>query len=196
MMKSAQRLVGFAFLLIVSSFVSPCAHAQGLGPYAAGINYPAGPPTAPTNTGYWIGGFSPVEIHTGYFNFSGVPKLGVIAAAESGYNPWFLACPSSGSLIAVYLSKGDGTFSAPIVSSGNLPPYLRSIAVGDFDGDGNVDVAVATDCLSSQDCSSGSISILHGNGDGTFSPASQYPLNGIVGQSGTVAVGHFSSNGY
>jgi hypothetical protein len=194
MMKSAQRLVGFAFLLIVSSFVSPCAHAQGLGPYAAGINYPAGPPTIPTNTGYWLGGISPVEIHSGYF--SAVGKFGVIAAASCGYSYGsFPACTNNGSLIVVYLSNGDGTFSAPIVSSGNIPPLIRSIAVGDFDGDGNLDVAAAADCLSYQDCSSGTITILHGNGDGTFSSLSQYPLNGMVGQSGTVAVGEFNGDG-
>jgi hypothetical protein len=191
-MKIAQRSAWFAVLLIIGSLITPCVRGQGRGAYAAGINYPAGPPTIPTNTGYWLGGTSPTEIHTGYFNAVG--KSGVVMAASCAYNS-FPACTSNGSLIVVYLSNGDGTFSAPIVTSGNLPPELRSIAVGDFNGDGNLDVAAAADCLSGQDCSSGTITIFLGNGDGTFTQSSQYPLNGIVGQAGTLAVGKFSSGG-
>ena len=190
--KRAASLLVLLTIGLLGQMLLPLAVAQNGGNFVAGINYPAGPPTIPTNTGYWLGGVSPVEIHTGYFNAVG--KFGLVTAASCAYSS-FPACPLNGSLIVVYLSNGDGTFSAPIVSSGNLPPELRSIAVGDFDGDGNLDVAAAADCLSSQDCSSGTITIFHGNGDGTFTQVSQYPLTGIVGQAATVAVGDFNGNG-
>jgi hypothetical protein len=95
----------------------------------------------------------------------------------------------------VYLSNGDGTFQGPLVSGGNIPPHIRSLVVGDFDGDGNLDVAAASDCLSNQDCSAGSITILLGNGQGTFTQSAQYPLNGIVSQPNTLALGDFNGDG-
>ncbi len=62
--------------------------------------------------------------------------------------------------ISVFLGKGDGTFQAPINTSGTWGqgsgPY--AIAVGDFDRDKKLDVAVSDENLT----------ILRGNGDGTF----------------------------
>jgi hypothetical protein len=190
-MKTAQQLVSLAFLLIVVNIVSPCAHAQGRGSYVAGINYPAGPPTSATNTFFWVGGISPVQIRYGDFNGDG--KLDVVVAA-SCQAPYFPAC-GNGSAVVVYLNHGDGTFGPPIVSGANLPPNIRSLVVGDFDGDGNLDVAVAEDCLSSQDCSGGVVSILLGDGSGSFTQKSQYALNGFVGQMNTLAVGKFRPGG-
>jgi hypothetical protein len=48
-------------------------------------------------------------------------------------------------------------------------PY--SMAVGDFNHDGNLDVAVVSYC-----CPASGVSILLGNGDGTFRPPVQYPV--------------------
>src|SRR4029077_9763748 len=83
----------------------------------------------------------------------------------------------------------------PIISGGNIPPSIQSMSVGDFSGDGKPDVAVAADCLSDQDCSAGTITILLGNGDGTFTQSSQYALNGKVLQPNTLAAGDFNGDG-
>jgi uncharacterized repeat protein (TIGR01451 family) len=61
----------------------------------------------------------------------------------------------------------------------------RGVAVGDFNGDGKLDVAVAN-------TGSGNVSILLGNGDGTFQPA----VNFSTGNSPTtVAMGDFNGDG-
>jgi hypothetical protein len=83
--------------------------------------------------------------------------------------------------IAILLNNGDGTFQAPVSYSASNGPY--SLAVGDFNGDGNADLAV-TNCsvgLTNANpitcgvgSSSGTVSILLGNGDGTFQTATSY----------------------
>ena len=60
------------------------------------------------------------------------------------------------------------------------------MAAGDFNGDGNVDLAVATDVANS------SVSILLGNGDGTFKPPVSYATDEDVYW---VAVGDFNDDG-
>src|SRR5215813_3339195 len=67
--------------------------------------------------------------------------------------------------------------------------FPRSVAVGDFNGDGIPDLAVAN---SQSFFSTGYVSVLLGNGDGTFQPA----RNLDVGRSPySVAVGDFNGDG-
>jgi uncharacterized repeat protein (TIGR03803 family) len=71
----------------------------------------------------------------------------------------------AGNTIAVLLGNGDGTFQAAVLySTGNKPMW---IAVGDFNGDGKLDVAAANQV-------DNTVSILLGNGDGTFQTAVAY----------------------
>jgi hypothetical protein len=75
---------------------------------------------------------------------------------------------------SLFLGKGDGTLGAAI----NLPvgptaasePY--SAAIGDFNGDGKADLAIA-DVLSAQ------IYVRQGNGDGTFNDEVAYAIGGL-----------------
>src|SRR5437660_165594 len=67
-------------------------------------------------------------------------------------------------------------------TGGNDP---ASVAVGDFNGDGKLDLAVAN-------IGSNSVAVLLGNGDGTF----QVPLSSLVGDAPAfVAVGDFNGDG-
>ena len=184
----------FVGLLAVSALLSASvATAQNKGTFQAGVNHPAGPPTVPSNTGFLGGGILPLEVHTGDFNGDGKPDVVVAAACTSGSG--IANCPASGYAVAVYLDNGDGSFHPAIVSSGPAPS-LRSIAVGDFNGDGKLDVAAASDCLSDSDCSSGTMVILLGNGDGTFTGTGvTYPLGGIVSQPNTITVGDLNGDG-
>src|SRR5262249_31065027 len=67
--------------------------------------------------------------------------------------------------VSVLLGNGDGTFGpAQAFGTGKTPD---SVAVGDFNGDGHLDLAVANG-------SSGTVSVLLGNGDGAFGPSVDY----------------------
>ena len=74
-------------------------------------------------------------------------------------------------------------FLAPLVFPAGDSP--RSVAVGDFNGDGILDLAVANRYQNT-------VSVLLGQGDGTFLPAQSYAA-GIYPRS--VAVGDFNGDG-
>ena len=61
----------------------------------------------------------------------------------------------------------------------------RSVAVGDFNGDGTPDLAVANN-------GSNNVSVLLGNGDGSFQAAQNF---GAGGSPASVAVGDFNGDG-
>jgi hypothetical protein len=62
--------------------------------------------------------------------------------------------------VFIYLGKGDGTFSGPVMySTGSF--FTNTVQAADFDGDGNVDVTVGTDQ---------GLFFFGGSGDGTFKP--------------------------
>src|SRR6266404_4863250 len=71
-------------------------------------------------------------------------------------------------------------FFAPLAFDAGISP--TSVAVGDFNGDGHVDLAVTND-------SSNTVSVLLGNGDGSFQAAQTYAAG--LGPS-SVAVGDFN----
>jgi uncharacterized repeat protein (TIGR01451 family) len=99
-------------------------------------------------TGYPVG-TSPSGVATGDFNGDGKPD---IAVANTG-----------SSTVSILLGNGDGTFQPAInFNAGNNP---TTVAVGDFNGDGKLDLAVFQQGTNSL---SGNVSILLGNGDGTF----------------------------
>ncbi len=112
-------------------------------------------------------------------NGDGIPDIVVIG-------PGFHA---SGNTVDVLLGNGDGTFQAPqsfTVASG--PTF---VTVADLNGDGHPDLVVASP-RSSVGNNGRMISVLLGNGDGSFQPAVNYTVG--VGPT-AIAVGDLNGDG-
>jgi VCBS repeat protein/FG-GAP repeat protein len=93
--------------------------------------------------------------------------------------------------IMVLLGNGDGTFQSPVAYSlGNLgTSWPTGVAVGGFNSDGKLDVAVVT---ASNGLSGANALILFGNGDGTL----QAPISSPTGTSPvSVSVGDVNGDG-
>jgi hypothetical protein len=119
-------------------------------------------------------GLNPTFVAFGDFNGDGKADLVVV----------------NGQGISVLLGKGDGTFQSAVAYMAGTNP--TAVSVGDFNSDGILDVAVTDQCLSGTDCSSGLVSVLLGNGDGTF----QSPLTYSAGLGpAALAVGDFNGDG-
>src|SRR2546426_1181578 len=74
----------------------------------------------------------------------------------------------------------------------NAGPSPRSVAMGDFNGNGKLDLVVANVGLAQNSYSDGNVSVLLNKGDGTFHPAVRYTA-GLYPRS--AAVGDFNGDG-
>jgi len=73
---------------------------------------------------------------------------------------------NSASQLAVALGNGDGTFQPAKVAVADLGEGGQGFVLGDFNGDGKLDIALIT-----PNSSPSTVSVFLGNGDGTFQPA-------------------------
>jgi hypothetical protein len=98
---------------------------------------------------------------------------GIVAGDFAGNGRTDLAVTNYyGNTVSVLLANGDGTFQPQVTYSAgpNLP---LAIAAGDFSGNGRIDLAVVNaGTFYYYSASSGTVSVLLGNGDGTFQPLS------------------------
>src|SRR5271157_1234108 len=95
-------------------------------------------------------GSSPISVAVGDFNGDGKPDLAI--ANEGGNN------------VTVLLGNGTGGFTAAPGSPFPVGTQPESVAVGDFNGDGKPDLAIAN-------ARSNTVTVLLGNGTGGFTAA-------------------------
>ena len=116
------------------------------------------------------------SLTVGDFNGDGKPDLAATLAC----------CPGPGP-VSILLNNGDGTFAAPVsYAAGTHAAY---VAVGDFNGDGIADLAaISSNLLPDVQ----GVSVLLGNGDGTFQPQVTYQT-GI--HTSSIVAGDFNGDG-
>jgi len=121
----------------------------------------------------WFGtGAAPQSVAVGDFNGDGRPDF---ATANQG-----------GNNVSVFLAQGDGTFRSYLPKADYVTgAQPKEVAIGDFNGDGKRDLVTSN-------FSANTVSILAGNGDGTFGSKSDVSV-------GTnpwgVSVGEFNGDG-
>jgi len=101
-------------------------------------------------------------------------------------------CATTTGGVSVFLTNADGTFGTP-QSFRSGGEGSQSVAVGDFNGDGKLDLALVNTCFGASDCSTGGLSILVGNGDGSFARAHNYRSGGYLGTA--LGIGDFNRDG-
>lgn len=139
---------------------------DGQGNLAAAVSYGTG------NSGN-----APMQLAVGDLNGDGKPDVVALSPLDSNFY--------------VLLGNGDGTVGpSTAYAVGNLAGIANGLALGDFNLDGALDVAVAN---SPAPTTNGAISVFSGNGDGTFQPEVEYnPTDQIASALG---FGDFNGDG-
>jgi hypothetical protein len=150
-------------VLTLAMIVTPAAGQKPTSTFASAVAYNAGP--------------GPDSVAAASLRGNGIVDL-VVAdyceTVERGY------CTQDGEGgISVLLGKGDGTYSTA-VTYGTGAYGAQSVAIGDLNGDGIPDLVVADfyQSFQGQENSVGGVSVLLGNGDGTFQPPIVYGSGG------------------
>jgi hypothetical protein len=123
-------------------------------------------------------GASTFDVKSGDFNGDGkldlVVSNGGVGGVGNGYS--FLQ------------GNGNGTFKSPVHTNYAANPTPDVIAVGDFNHDTKLDMAIAND-------TAGSVAVLLGNGNGTFAAPVNYAAGASTAHDPTVVAGDLNGDG-
>jgi len=115
---------------------------------------------------------------------NGFPECVAVADVNGDGKPDIVVASDFGGsdddgFIGVLLGNGDGTFQPVVIYPAGFRPF--SVVIGDVNGDGKPDLAVAdyfTCGDGSDSCDRGITGVMLGNGDGSFQPLVAYPSGG------------------
>ncbi|MDX2044585.1 MAG: putative Ig domain-containing protein [Acidobacteriota bacterium] len=112
-------------------------------------------------------GIDPITVEDGDFNNDGKSDIAITNQGSAS--------------LTILLGNGDGTFVQAMGSPITVGTFPRAVAVGSFNGDANQDLVVSNG-------GSDNLTILLGNGDGTFAetvgspmPAGDAPFHSVIG---------------
>jgi len=109
-----------------------------------------------------------------------------LAAGEFTANGHLSIAVGTSAGVMVLLGNGNGTFQAPVFYAAEPKSTVSSILVSDLAGTGRLDLVTAND-------GTDTVSVLLGNGNGTFGPATNYTVG--AQDPLTVAAGRFQPGG-
>jgi FG-GAP-like repeat len=147
-----------------------CSNSPGYSNGGVGVLIGVGDGTFQSAMSYDAGGIETQAVVIGDVNNDGA--LDVLVTS----NCQLLTCVDGS--IRLLLNNGDGTFN--LVGTAISPSMGGPLAIGDLNGDGNLDLV-------------GDVGVLLGNGDGTFTPLGSNPGSGVPG--GTISIALADVNG-
>jgi hypothetical protein len=116
------------------------------------------------------------------------PSAVVVTDLNNDGRPDLVIANSASYTLSVLIGNGDGTFQPAVRYLIDFGP-IYGLAAGDFNGDGNIDIAAAGYAT----CCYDGVTILPGNGDGTLLPGLSLMPAGALPRS--VATADFNGDG-
>ena len=163
-------------LVVANKCLSSCPNEYGIGGVSVLLGIGDGTFQAPIS--YGSDGYNASSVVVADVNGDEMPDLVVANLYENG--------DLSNGAVSVLLGNGDGTFQTP-ASYNSGAGDAESVAVADVNGDGMPDLVVAN-CSMDYYCSgNGAVSVLVGNGDGTFQVPVRYRSGGKIALSVAIA---------